>query len=279
MTHPPRTRRALLPVLFAIAVASPACGSSDSSNGASPPNTTTTTASTDPAGFDAGSYCDASLAIEQAQPDIDFETATPEEMSAGLKAWATGELRPLFEEVAATAPAELDAAVETYEGVIDQLAETGDPSVFESPDLLAAESTTHAFDLTACGWSTADVAATDYAFSGLEETYEPGPLSIDLTNEGDEVHELLVLKVKPGVEETAEELVQLSEDEAFEKVDWVGNIDPIEPGDGDYVIIDLEPGRYVVSCFLPEGATDMEHLDADGMPHALSGMVTEITVS
>ena len=43
--------------------------------------------------------------------------------------------------------------------------------------------------------------------------------------------------------------------------------------------LDLEPGRYVVSCFLPKGATDMDHLDADGLPHALSGMFAEFTVA
>ena len=204
---------------------------------------------------------------------------TPEEMTAGLKAFAAEDLEPLFDDVAAAAPEELADEVEAYGAIIDELAETGDPSVFERPELAEAETATHAFDLENCDWSTADVVATDFAFSGLEEAYGSGPLSIDLSNEGDEVHELLVLKVKDGVEESAEELVQLSEDEAFEKVDFIGNIDPVAPGEGDYVVVDLEPGRYVVSCFLPEGATDMEHLDADGMPHALSGMVAEFTVA
>ena len=279
MTHPPFNRRRLLALLVAVALSAPACGSSDSGGGASTPEPTTTDATAVPAGFDASAYCSATLAIEQAQPDIDFESATPEGIAAGLQAWAIEDLQPQFDAIEAAAPAELDAAVETYGAAIAELAETGDPSVFEMPELADAEATTHAFDLANCGWSTADVVASEFAFTGLEETYEPGPLSIDLTNEGDEVHELLVLKVKDGVDESAEDLVRLSEDEAFEKVEWVGNIDPVAPGDGDYVVVDLESGRYVVSCFLPEGATDMEHLDADGEPHALSGMVAEITVS
>ena len=104
MTHPLLSRRTLLPVLLAIALAAPACGSSDSRDGAARPKTTTTGGTAEPAGFDAAAYCDASLAIEQAQPDIDFETATPEEMTAGLKAFAAEDLEPLFDDVAAAAP-------------------------------------------------------------------------------------------------------------------------------------------------------------------------------
>lgn len=272
-------RRSLLTLLLAITLAAPACGSSDSSDGAVPADTTATGAATDPAGFDAPAYCDAALAIELAQPDIDFEQATPDEIAAGLKAWAADDLRPLYEDLKAVAPAELDDAVTTYGTVIEELVKTGDPSLFDSPELSEAGASAHAYDRKTCDWSSADVVATDFAFAGLKETYAPGPLSIDLANEGDEVHELIVLKVKEGVDESAEELVQLSEDEAFEKVDFTGNIDPVAPGDGGYIVVDLEPGRYVVSCFLPEGATGMEHLDADGMPHALSGMFAEFTVA
>lgn len=278
MPHPHLRRRAAGPLLLAFALAAASC-SSDASDGASPSDGTTTTAALTSAGDDTAAYCEGSLAIEQAQPDIDFESATPEEISTGLQAFASDDLLPLLDDIAASAPDELEDEVQTYRAAIEELAEAGDPSVFEDPDLEAAEQTSHAFDLEHCGWSTAEVVATDFAFGGLEESYAPGPLSIDLSNEGDEVHELLVVKVKDGVEETAEELVQLSQEEAFEKVDFVGNIDPLAPGDEDYVVVDLEPGRYVVTCFLPEGAVDMEHLDAEGMPHALSGMVAELTVA
>lgn len=279
MTHHSLRRRAALPLLLALALVAPACGSDAASDGAAPSGDETTTIAAEPADFDAEAYCDAELAIEQAGPDIDFDTATPEEMTAGLKAWAGGDLSDRFDAILADLPPELDDAAATFGAAIDELAESGDPSVFDAPEVVEAEATAHAFDREHCGWQQADAVATDYAFSGIEESYEPGPLSIDLTNAGDEVHELLVLKVKDGVEETAEELIQLSEEEAFAKVDFAGAIDPIAPGDDDYVVIDLEPGRYVVSCFLPEGAVDMDHLDAEGMPHALSGMVAELTVA
>lgn len=241
MAHRPPTRRTLAPCLIAFVLAGTACGSSDRG---------TQAASPEPAAFDAAAYCKASLAIEQSAPDIDYQTATPEEMAVGIKAWASGDLQPLFDEVAAAAPSELDEAVEAYRAAIQELAETGDPEVFEQQGLQQAEETTHAFDLEHCGWSTAEVVAEDFAFRGLEAAYGTGPISIDLTNEGEEVHELLVLKAGDGTDETVEELMELAEDELFAKVEWVGGIDPVAPGDRDYVIVDLEPGRYVVTCFL-----------------------------
>jgi len=268
--------------LIVTALAASACGSA-SSDGAAAPEATTTAVQPMPASDEAGdtdAYCDASLAIELVQPDIDFETATPEEMTEGLMAFASDDLLPLLDKVESVAPSELGDEVETYRAAIGQLGETGDPSVFDDQALLAAEQTAHAYDLEHCGWSTADVVTTDYAFGGLAAAYEAGPTSIDLTNEGDEVHEMAVLMVKAGVGDSTDDIIHLSQEEAFEKVDFVGSVDPVAPGDAAYAVLDLEPGRYIVSCFLAEGTTSMEALEtAEGQPHAMLGMFQEITVS
>ena len=55
------------------------------------------------------------------------------------------------------------------------------------------------------------------------------------------------------------------------------------PGDSDTLFVDLEPGRYVIVCFLPVGATpdNMEALESgelEGPPHFTQGMVEEFTV-
>lgn len=231
-----------------------------------------------PVDGDLVNYCAAALGAESAQPDIDFQTATPEEMSAALKAFATDVLLPLVDTAAGAAPAELADEVEVYHAAFEELAATGDPAVFDSPALAEASATTHAYELEHCGWQTAAVLATDFAFGGLAPSYEVGPLSIDLVNDGTEVHELLLLKVRDGVTETFDELMALSDDEAFAKIDIVGGIDPVPPGESDYAVIELEAGRYVAVCFLPQGAIDMEHLDADGAPHVALGMAAEFTV-
>jgi hypothetical protein len=90
---------------------------------------------------------------------------------------------------------------------------------------------------------------------------------------------MILLKVRPQVFETAEELLALPEDEAFTKVDVVSTIGPVEPGGTGYLVADLEPARYVVACFLPQGSTSMQALEeADGPPHASLGMFRAISV-
>jgi hypothetical protein len=45
--------------------------------------------------------------------------------------------------------------------------------------------------------------------------------------------------------------------------------------------VDLEPGRYLVACFVPVGATQdaiESGKEPDGPPHALQGMVAEMQV-
>jgi hypothetical protein len=133
-------------------------------------------------GFDAAAIA-TPRAIEQAQRVIDFESATPEEIAAGLQAWAIDDLQPQFEAIEAAAPAELDAAVETYGAAIAELAETGDPSVFEA----RARRRRGDHPRVRLRLRVVHGRCLQSAFTGLEETYEPGPLSIDLTNEGDEV--------------------------------------------------------------------------------------------
>ena len=63
-------------------------------------------------------------------------------------------------------------------------------------------------------------------------------------------------------------------------VETVGSMDPLAPGDSDYLVVDLQPGRYIATCFLPKGATSMDTMQsAEGEPHAALGMVQEFTVA
>ena len=56
----------------------------------------------------ASDYCQASLALETApEPDIDFESATPEEITAATKAYATETFLPLAQRLQETADDEI----------------------------------------------------------------------------------------------------------------------------------------------------------------------------
>lgn len=276
-THRPFAAAAVAFALFLTA----ACGS-DASDGSPPQTTATTDAASPPTSAAPNGYCEASLAIESSPgPEIDFATATEDEMATAAKAYAAGPLRDLFDAVAEVAPPELEEAIAAYDEGIRQMAKTGDFSVFDEPDLVDAESTVHAYDLDNCGWEAIDVVTTDYAFGGIDDEYPAGPVSFELTNEGDELHELVVLRIDDEVDLSAEELLALPEDEAQASVQPVGGTEPIMQGARDYLVVDLQPGRYLVSCFLPKGAASFEALGAlgeDAEPHAAHGMVQEITV-
>lgn len=287
--RPSRLASAVVPL--ALVVLGAACGSSgtDSSADTTGAATTATTAAGSAAGTGAASdvaaadaeYCVAALALDtDPGPDIDFATASPEEIAAGIQSYAGDTLRPLFEDLEAVAPPELDDEVQTFGAAIDSVIDTGDPSAFESPELAAADESSHAYDLEHCGYEQVDVTATNYQYSGVEAVYAAGPVSFELTNEGPEVHEMVLLKIKPGVNQTAEDLLALPESESRSKIEVVNTIGPVEPGGSDHMVADLDNGRYVVACFLPEGSTSMQALEtADGAPHSSLGMFRAVSVS
>lgn len=229
---------------------------------------------------DLTAYCEAALAIETVEePEVDFETATPEEQAAALRTYASETLRPLADDVVAAAPDEVSADVEVLSGAVDRMAETGDFAVFDEPDVAAASESVHAFDLENCGWSTQEVTASEYAFEGVPEELGTGPTSFELSNDGAELHELILVRKNDGVTATAEELLALPEEEALTQVTQVAPPAFAGPGEADYLVADLEPGDYIGVCFIPVGTTSEDAPPPEGPPHAMQGMVTEFTVS
>ena len=105
-----------------------------------------------------------------------------------------------------------------------------------------------------CGFTEINVTAADYNYTGLEAEYPVGPAVITLTNDGTEVHEMIVLRVNDDVTETAAEIVALPEEEAFSKV-ALKTVAFAFPGTEGFGSTDLEPGRYIAVCFIPQGAT------------------------
>ncbi len=229
---------------------------------------------------DLAAYCDAELALELAgPPDVDFDTASPEEMSAALSTYASGTIQPLAEDLVAVVPDEVAAEVDTLRGAVEEMASTGDPSIWESPEVSAAGETLHQFDLDNCGWNTQQVTATEYSYNGIPAELPAGVTSFELSNEGDELHELLLLRKNDGVTASAEDLLALPEEEAMAQVTELGEAAFAPPGDHEYTVLDLEPGNYIAVCFIPVGATSEDGPPPEGPPHAMHGMVVEFSVS
>jgi hypothetical protein len=115
----------------------------------------------------------------------------------------------------------------------------------------------------------ATVDAAEYRFDA--ETLPSGATEIAFENVGAQPHHLIASPLKGDA--TAEDVEKFFKTEQgapplSEK--GTKSTAVLEGGEGQLVTLDLEPGRYVLYCFI----TDRE----GGPPHALKGMVDEVEV-
>ena len=223
-----------------------------------------------PAAADAMAYCTAHLAAENA-------VASGDPAAIGSA----------FAAIVEAAPAELTEAV----GYVTEnpTAEDGPPS----PEFNAAYNQLTAWVKGNCGFASVEVLATEYAFGGLPEELSAGPTVLTLTNGGEELHELVLIRKNDGVTTPIDELLALPEEELFSQIQPLnGTI--VAPGETGSVVVDLTPGNYVALCFIPVGTTPdvMDEMMAAGTaaaegsapagsepaPHFTHGMVQEFIV-
>lgn len=227
-------------------------------------------------------YCDATFELESyfaQDPDVDFSTASPDQIAAAVKVYLQG-AKPFVDRTVPLVPAEIKGPIDVQVAAFNQALAGGNPEeIFETPAVQAAEKQSHAFDLKNCGWNKVEVSAVEYRFEGLPTELEAGRTSIDLTNKGSELHEIVVLSKNPGVTQSFDEILALPEREGQTKVtDVTGTFAP--QGDTDYAVSDIPKGEYIAVCFIPQGATSEESEPSpDAKPHFQLGMKQEITVT
>ena len=141
----------------------------------------------------------------------------------------------------------------------------------------------HPFLADGCGWQAIDTKAVDFAFEGMPETLEAGTsvLTIENASEAGELHEVVLIKVTDeAADMSVEDILSLPEDEAMAYADPASP--PVAafaaPGASGGVSVELTPGRYIYSCFIPVGTTSME-APGSGQPHFMEGMAGELTVT
>ncbi|MFP5321024.1 MAG: hypothetical protein ACLGIC_04170 [Acidimicrobiia bacterium] len=148
----------------------------------------------------------------------------------------------------------------------------------------------HADDEAAAG-ETITITAVDWGFEGLPEEV-PAGTKLSLSNEGQEPHELVAMRIPDTETRSVEELLKLPEPELMGIFGEAGPATVIlaahgttdTPGAvvGDGTL--TEPGRYAIVCFLPVGSDD-SILDSagppesDAPPHVSQGMFAELVVS
>lgn len=113
--------------------------------------------------------------------------------------------------------------------------------------------------------------AVDYSFNG-PDTVPAGWTTIRLENQGREPHHLTLLKLAPGrtfADVTA--AMQSGSPEALQGLfTEEGGPNAIGPDANSTAIVNLEPGNYVLACFIPS---------PDGVPHIAKGMIKPLTVT
>jgi uncharacterized cupredoxin-like copper-binding protein len=160
------------------------------------------------------------------------------------------------------------------------MAPSMDPSVAPSGDASMAPS-------ASADATQIDVVGTEYAFSDFD-TDLSGPTSFAFRNEGEELHEMVIVRKNDGVTMTFEELLALPDDEVFAQIQFLGQT-MAEPGQTAPDVITAEqPGEYLMVCFIPQGMTSLPSLDPNasgppdlgsGPPHFALGMLQEFTIA
>ena len=243
--------------VVALVLLGAACGDDDdaASGGDSTSETTETTESAS-GGGDTTAFCDTRAELEQQfnadQPDVEAITGLLADLEASATTDLAANAAALGEVLAQAAAANEDP--------------TADPAFGENIGAIDE------FVLAECGYERVDVSGVEYAFEGLPATVAPGRTAFVLSNDGAEPHELVLFKLADGEERPAAELFALPEEELFASLTQAGGA-AAEPGDTGLTIADLEPGRYVASCFMPVGGAE------DGPPHFMEGMTADFEVA
>jgi len=92
---------------------------------------------------------------------------------------------------------------------------------------------------------------------------------VKVVNQANEVHEMAIVQPAPG--KTVQDILAwANKPGAPFPFLFEGGISPIAPGSTEWLMLSLNPGRYVTFCFVTDPAT--------GKPHIMLGMISPFTV-
>lgn len=174
-------------------------------------------------------------------------------------------------------PPELEEQMGVVATTVREALETRDDRAFESEEFSQNEEEIDQWVADNCGYESVEVSAVDYAFEGVPETLPAGTTTFVFSNEGQELHEMLMLRLKDP-SESIDDLLKLGEKEAQKHIDFISaSFGP--PGTTDIESKELTAGKYALVCFVPVGSTSEKAArKAQGPPHAVRGMTLEFTV-
>lgn len=226
-------------------------------------------------------FCDAKVAIDAAflaggPPEEEGDATaspSPEEIGEGISA----AFSELYEDYARTAQSDVKAEVEKQVAALEEAIDEGNPEFFFEPEFAAADKVVDDFLVAECGFERISATTVDYEFEGLPTVSPAGVTALEITNEGEEFHEIVLMRINDDVEESVEELLEMDEEEVEGKIVPAGVVLAM-PGTSAINFFDLAPGRYAVLCFISKDS-DAEHdFQGEGPPHFTEGMLEELEV-
>jgi uncharacterized cupredoxin-like copper-binding protein len=118
-----------------------------------------------------------------------------------------------------------------------------------------------------------DVTAVDFGFETDLTTIEAGLVEVAIANEGAEDHQAMIVRFRDGA--TFADMAEAAAGDptgasALGFVEGFGGPNGAAPGESATSRQVLEPGEYLLACFIPS---------PDGVPHAAKGMVRPFTVT
>jgi hypothetical protein len=191
-------------------------------------------------------------------------------------------MEELLVEAEAAAPEDVADTLGVLTGAVRTILETGDFAAFETPEVTEAKSEMDTWVFESCAFDTKlEVSATDYAFGGLPEELPAGSVAIALHNDGEEAHEIVLLRKLADTTESWDDLLALPQEEILSKAEFVGVSFVPAPGTVGVLTGELVAGEYIALCFIPEGsvAGSEGSVAPDAMPHFMHGMRHEFTVT
>ncbi len=119
------------------------------------------------------------------------------------------------------------------------------------------------------GVTSVHIDANEFAFAFNADDITSGNVAFEIANVGKQPHHFLLQQIPADLDIEA----ALQSDEDPESVQ-IGGTPPWDPGETFDIVFtaELEPGRYVMMCFMPD--TD----DPEETPHAYKGMWKDFTI-
>lgn len=243
-----------------------------------PPSAPTAVATPTPTAATVDDFCDAKLAVDEAflagGPPDETATPSPSEVEAALR----DQYGDVYDELQRTAQDEVSAEVATLVRLAESAIDDGNGEFFFDEDFAGAEAEVDDYLVENCGFEEIRATTADYEFTGVPLNIPAGKTALTITNEGEEFHEMILLRINDDVDLSVEELLALPEEEAMGMTSPPSSVTLAVPGQTATAFADLAEGRYIVTCFISKDSTAENDFNGDGPPHFVDGMFEELIV-